>query len=37
VDYTEREDWSSRLTKQLGASMGQGLAGQLSDKAWILR
>jgi len=37
VDYTEREDWSSRLTKQLGASMGQGLAGQLSDKAWTLR
>jgi protease-4 len=37
VDYTVREDWSTRLTKQLGASMGQGLASRLSDSAWTLR
>lgn len=37
VDYTEREDWSTRLTKQLGASMGQGMASRLSDNAWTLR
>lgn len=37
VDYTEREDWSTRLTKQLGVSMGQGMSSRLSDSAWTLR
>jgi protease IV len=37
VDYTQREDWSTRLAKQIGASMGQGVATHLKGSGWILR
>jgi protease-4 len=37
VDYTQREDWSTRLAKQIGASMGQGVATRLSQAGWTLR
>ena len=37
VDYTQREDWSTRLAQQIGASMGQGVAAHLSGSGWTLR
>jgi protease-4 len=37
VDYTLREDWSARLAKQIGASMGHGVASRLSESGWTLR
>ena len=37
IDYTQREDWSTRLAKQIGASMGQGVAARLSQTGWTLR
>jgi protease-4 len=37
IDYTQREDWSTRLAKQIGASMGHGVAARLSQSGWTLR
>jgi protease-4 len=37
IDYTQREDWSTRLAKQIGASMGEGVATRLNQTAWTLR
>jgi protease-4 len=37
VDYTQREDWSTRLAKQIGASMGHGVATHLNGSGWTLR
>jgi protease IV len=37
IDYTEREDWGTRLAQQIGASIGQGAAMRLGDGAWQLR
>jgi protease-4 len=37
IDYTQREDWSTRLAKQIGASMGHGVAARLSQTGWTLR
>ncbi len=37
VDYTQREDWSTRLAKQIGASMGQGVVTHLKGSGWTLR
>ncbi len=37
VDYTQREDWSTRLAKQIGASMGQSVATHLKASGWTLR
>lgn len=37
IDYTQREDWSTRLAKQIGASMGQSVATHLKASGWTLR
>lgn len=37
IDYTQRDDWSTRLAKQIGASMGQGVATRLGESNWNLR
>lgn len=37
IDYTQRDDWGTRLAKQIGASMGQGVAARLAESGWSLR
>lgn len=37
IDYTLREDWSTRLAKQIGASIGHGMSLRLTESGFTLR